>query len=459
MRFVRLVILAVGLVALSSCGGGGSGSSPGGSGKANVGGGYTLEVSGGTYNGGTGTNGLAILATLRDSNGFGPGLTGGWQVTITGPGLAQPLTAAYDDGSSSSFKSWWWQGITPAGGAYTATATNGTATLTYGFSISSGSTLPQPPLTRSGTTVAWNAVTGAGSYYYEVIDGYGATAQSGYLNGGSSTYSFPLASLPDGSYSISVYAQTESRVDLMNDSSPMPLLPAQDNISVSSVDAVVSSGSVGSYSLSAAGGTLNMGQSSGVDMYGLTVWSSILTTGGTPPASDWTVSVTGPGITTPITFTYPKTDSHYVYWDYGTVPAAGLYTVTATSPDATGTLTAQFTIPAPTAQLPVATGIGVTAGANGYTVSWNPVTGAGSYHVNLWADVGGIYTEVAGSWVGGSTLSAQIPNAELTKGTLYDVYVTSCTLDMTTATSLPPPAPSQVDMSDNTFAPVSFTAR
>lgn len=48
----------------------------------NVGGGYTLKVSGGTLNGGAGTNGLIVLVTLRDSGGDGPGAAG-WTVTVT----------------------------------------------------------------------------------------------------------------------------------------------------------------------------------------------------------------------------------------------------------------------------------------------------------------------------------------------------------------------------------------
>jgi hypothetical protein len=457
MKTLKALTLFLCVIILPACGGGSGGTS------VNAVNEYSFQATGGTLNDGSGESGLVVLATLRDSKGVGPGLTGGWKITVTGPGISAPLTESYDDGSSSSYQSWWWKGLNPDPGTYTATATNGKTTLISHFDISASNTLVRPALSRANGVVSWNAATGAGSYYYEVTDGYGAIAQSGYLNAGSSSFSFQLNTLPDGSYSISVYAQTKSRVDLMNDTSAMPTLPSQDNISVSTMDLVIANGSTGAYNLSATGGVLYMGQENGVNQYGLVIWTSILTnaTPSSPPAADWTISVTGPGIdsSAPIVFTYPKTDSHYVYWDFGTVPAGGTYTVTATTSGSSYTVSAQFTIPAPTAQLPVVTGIGVTPGSSSYAVNWNAVPGAGSYYVSLWAYVGGTYTEVGNIWVDGSTLTAQIPKTSLTIGTLYDVYVTACTLDMTTGKTLPPPSPSQVNMSDNAFILVSFTAQ
>ncbi len=457
---------------LASCGGGGGGAVN--AGPANVGGGYTLEVSGGTYNDGSGPSGLAVLATLRNKDTLGPGLIDAWQITITGPGITQPLTVSYDDGSSSSYQAWWWEGTNPGGGTYTATATNGTTTLHYNFTINAATTLVRPALTNNGTSISWKAVTGAGSYYYRITDGTGMTlpGYANYINAAplATSYSFDLPTkMSDGSYLIEVYAQTKDRLDLMIDPSPAPALAAQENISVSTMDLVITNGSPGSYNLSAVGGVLYMGQDKGADQYGLVVWSSLLTnaSSGTPPAGDWTLKVTGPGISNsaPIVFTYPKTDAHYVYWDFSTLPLAGTYTVTATSLGSSEKPSAQFTITNATAQLPVATGISVTSDSTNYTVSWNTVSGASSYYVNLWTDVWNAslgqyeYTEVAGAWVNGSTLTALIPKNSLTKGTLYDVYVTACILDMTTAKTLPPPTPTQVNMSDNTYATVSFTAQ
>jgi hypothetical protein len=269
---------------------------------------------------------------------------------------------------------------------------------------------------------------------------------------------------------VEVYAQTKDRLDLMTDPSPAPALALQENISVSSKDLVITNGSAGSYNLSAVGGDLYMGQFAGVDQYGLVVWTSIITNGtpGSSPAADWTITVTGTGITTPIVFTYPKTDAHYIYWDFGTETkpgVSGTYTVTATSLGSSDTLSAQFTIPVPTVQLPVvdANNITVNLVSSNYTIGWPAVTGASSYYVNLWTDVWNAslgeyeYTEVAGGWM--SSTSALIPKNSLTKGTVYDVYVTACTLDMTTTKVLPLPAPTQVGMSDNTYTAVWFKAQ
>jgi hypothetical protein len=210
-----------------------------------------------------------------------------------------------------------------------------------------------------------------------------------------------------------------------------------------------------------------MGNVDGEHQYGLAVWTSLLTsTGGSPPAGDWTVTVTGPGISG-FSFTYPATYSHYLDWDFGAVPATGLYTVSATN--GVITLIDSFTIPNPTTQFPVANGLSVTSGTSGYSVNWNAVQGASSYYVNLWTCVGagsqntpagctngGQYTEVAGGWV--NTNSAVIQNSSLTYGLVYDVYLTTSAMDMTTTNVTPPPIPgTQTDMSDTTFTYVTFT--
>ncbi|MGB9081500.1 MAG: hypothetical protein WCD00_09375, partial [Desulfuromonadaceae bacterium] len=351
-----------------------------------------------------------------------------------------------------------WEGLNPATGTYTATATNGAVTLSCNFTINSASSMQRAALSKSGSTLSWSPVSGAGSYYYQVTDGSGSTAASGYLTGDPAltAYSFQLPTLADGSYLVEVFAHTQTIPRLMSDPSPAPSLTTQENISVAQMGLVIAGGTEGSYNLAAKGGVLYLGKdSANVDRYGLAVWSSILTSTATPPAGDWTVTVTGPGITAPLTFTYPKTDTHYLYWDFATPPASGGYTVTAVSPGYS--LTAGFDIPNQTVQLPVATNITVTPTASSYTISWNAVPGAAAYYVNLWATVGGVYTEIAGEWVNSSAVS--VPRVSLTKGVLYDVYVTAATLDMTTIKSLPPPNPAQVDMSDNTYGAVSFTAQ
>ena len=458
------------LLFLASCGGGGGSSGP--SGPANVGGGYTLQVSGGTLNDGSTPNGLVVLATLRDSEGFGPGVAAGWMITITGPGIGSPLTVNYDDGSSSSYITWWWVGLNPLSGTYTATASNGTTTLSYSFYIDNTEILlPPANLKRSTNAVSWDPVTGAGSYYYQVTDGNGSLVTNDYLPSSTTSFSLPTL-LDDGSYLIEVFAHTKDRTDLMADPSPSPSLPPQENISLATTDFVIGGG----YSLNARGGVLYEGtDGNGNPHYGFVVWTSILTTTTTPapPASDWNISVSGPGdlAVVPITFTYPGTYSHYICWDFGAVPTGGSYTVTAVSSGGTK-LTQTFTIPNLTAQFPIATGISLAqTPSRGGTVTWNPVPGAGSYYVNIWTCVGpgsvneplgctnnGVYTEIAAGWVNAN--AAVIVNNTFTKGIVYDVYVTASALDMTTTKATPPPTPgTQVDMSDTYFTYYTFTAQ
>jgi hypothetical protein len=422
----------------------------------NVGGGYTLVVSGGTLNDGSGVTGLTVLATLRDDTGYGPGGAAGWQIEITGPGINSPLVVSYEDGSASSYSTWWWEQLDPQTGTYTATATDGTTTLIYDFTIQAGSNLSQPAANIAGSTVSWNPVAGAGSYYYEVTDGSGVTAAYGYIESDSllTQYSFALPDvLPDGSYLVSVYALTADRLALAADSAAWPSLPAQENDSCKTID-FVQGGTDSGYVLDARGGVLYEGAVSTTDYYGLVIWASILTTTApeTAPAADWAVTVTGPGIADPITFTYPKTDSHYIYWDFGVEPASGEYTVSAISSASTTTLSTTFTIANTTSKLPLATGVtGTATSGGGASVTWNSVSGAGSYYVNIWADAGGAYTEIAGGWV--NATSAIVPSGTLTSGVTYDVYVTACQLDMTDVSSVPlPVSPGiQVDMSDTTF--------
>ena len=468
------------LLILAGCGGGGGGNSAFSLAPTNVGGGYTLKVSGGTFNDGSLTNGLVILATLRDSNGNGPAVP--WTLSVTGPGFGVPLRVSYDDGSQSSYMTWWWSGIGPHSGTYTATATHGSTTLVYHFSLKAWSSLSQPVLSHDtvSRTISWNTVDQAGSYYYRVTDGNGNDAMTpGYIDAYplQATYSFQYPVLTDGSYLIQVYAQTTDRKALQNNKDASPSLASQENMSLGSIDLPVGAG----YSLNARGGVLYEGKdpyNADADTYGLVIWTSILTAptdttvSPTPPAGDWNISVTGPGITTPITFTYSATDSQYVYWDFGTIPAGTAYTLTATPAGGGTPISQPFTIPSSTSQLPLATGLSVTTvNGGGKNISWNAASGAASYYVNLWTCVGagsvntasgctngGTYTEVAGVWV--ATTSALIPKNELISGLVYDVYVTACEQDMTDTTTVPSAAPgTQVNMSDTTFAYAFFTAQ
>src|SRR3990172_9363689 len=99
------------LLFLASCSGGKTNSTP-----SNVGGGYTLQVSGGTLNDGSGYNGLVVLATLRDSEGLGPAFS--WTISITGPDIPSdsPIIVEYQDSYPNSYMSWEWAGFEPSSG-------------------------------------------------------------------------------------------------------------------------------------------------------------------------------------------------------------------------------------------------------------------------------------------------------------------------------------------------------
>lgn len=453
------MLLIILLSFLASCGGEGTTLLPLDNEK-NVGGGYTLIVTGGNLNDGSGTAGFVVLATLRDSAGNGPSTP--WSIAIDGPGLGLSLKASYDDGSPSSYMTWWWEDLDPRSGTYTATATNGITTLVYSFSVNAASTMARPVVTKNGSTLSWSAVSGAGSYYYRVTDGSGWHVTTGYYSDDplQTTYSFVLPALSDGSYLVAVYAMTTDRIALQNDLSPSPSLAPQENMSLGAVDFVQGGG----YALDAAGGVLYEGEyPSGTSHYGLVIWSSILTTTAqsTAPAGDWTLSVAGPGIPAadPITFTYPASHAQYLYWDFGTTPADGIYTVTAVPKAGGSPISRTFSIPAPAARLDIVTGLTATpVTGGGVDVSWAPVTGAGSYYVNVWTDAGGVYTEVAGSWVASTSVS--LPVKTLAKGVSYDVYVTASQLVMTDTSTVPPAAPAaQADMSDTTFTYVTITAK
>lgn len=459
MNFFKVMFLVLMAAMIAACGGGNGSSNSNASNPSspvNAGGGYTLKASGGTMNDGSGVNGLALLVTLRDSNGNGPGLNGGWQVTLTGPGITLPLKVNYDDGSPSSYQVWRWQAVVPTSGTYTATATNGTSTISYNFNLNASTSIQRTVVTRTGNTVSWNPVTGAGSYHYKVTDGSGNTIVTGFVGGTTASPSFQLPNLTDGSYLVEVLAYSQNFPQLMADLSTMPSIVSSSNCSVSTLDFVLAGGAASSYKLVSSGGILYLGKdTNGADRYGLAVWTSILTATDTVPAGDWTITVTGPGIATPLSFSYPKSNSHYLYWDFGTSPLSGTYTVTATAPGYN--LSSNFNIPDLTVQLPVAANIKVTPATSSYNISWSGVQGAASYYVSIWTMISGVYTEVQGVWFNGSTFSATVAKNSLSRGTVYDVYVTSSSIDMTTG--IVPPGPVQVNMSDNTYTAVSFTAQ
>ncbi len=447
------------LLGLASCGGGKSSSTP-----SNVGGGYTLQVSGGTLNDGSGYNGLVVLATLRDSDGYGP--TYPWTITITGPDIAadDPLTVDYEMGQS--YMSWEWYGFQPSSGAYRATATNydGSVSVSYDFSITNNSTIarPTPGASTSGNIVnlSWSAVTGASSYYYEVCPPSSTQAcLYSFTTGLTGTASF--SGLSSGDYLIRVRAYTSDRTSLQS-------LATQENVSEYSFSyPVIADPAASGYTLSAAGGILDYGLQGpgGAAIYGLSLWTSIAYNNAAP-TGNWNITVQDPnGLT--INYIYPANVKHYAYWYYGIEPVAGTYTITATygSVIKTASFTLSDTNPIllPLVVTELASDISVVKQANDdRTISWNSVLGAGSYYLNIWAEVWNSttrqweYNEVYGQWVNSSTTSLVVPAVTFTSGTQYDVYVTAHIVDMSNATP-PSSTPTRADMSEN-YNPVSFIA-
>ncbi len=457
LSLISLLSSIILLLLLSSCGGGGS-STP-----SNVGGGYTLQVSGGTLNDGSGANGLVVLATLRDSEGYGP--TYPWTVTITGPDIPadNPLTVNYEMGQS--YMSWEWYGFEPSSGTYRATATNhdGSVTVYYDFSITNNSTIarPSPGASTSGNivTLSWSAVTGASSYYYEVCPpSFTQPCLYYFTTGLTGTASF--TGLSSGDYLIRVRAYTSDRTSVRS-------LAPQENVSEYSFSYPVSADPAASgYTLLAAGGILDYGLQgpAGAAIYGLSLWTSIADNNAAP-TGNWNITVQDPnGLTT--NYIYPANVKHYAYWYYGIEPAPGTYNVTATYGGVTKT--AVFSISATssgmTPQLSLPSGISATpVNTNDWNIAWSALSGAGSYYVNIWSEEWNSttkqweYNEVYGQWVDSLTTSLIVPAATFTPGTQYDVYVTAHKVDMSNA-ALPSSTPTRADMSEN-YNPYSFIAQ
>lgn len=449
------------VVVLSGCGGGDGGSflGPGGP-RANTGDGYTLEASGGTLNDGSGTKGLVVLVTLRDSQGWGPSLP--WTIKITGPGISTsaPLSIEYQDGRPGSFMLWEWSAFDPLSGSYRATATNfdGSVTIHYDFKVSATSSLARPtPYTSSSggnITLSWPSVSGAKSYTYEVFPPGGATSVFGCIT----TNSVNLGALTNGDYLVLVKAYSAELLGLDASRSASPTLPSMSNVSEYVFSFPVGGDQTSNnYSLNAAGGVLDFGYRGPGDtpIYGLAIWTSILY--GTPnqnsaPSGDWNIHITDPNGRI-MDYIYPAGGQHAAYWYYNVEPVIGTYTVTASYGNASKTVT--FTLANLTPALALPANLAASKlGNNDISMTWDSVAGAKSYYLSLWADIWNNgknqydYTEVWGGWV--NTNSATIPNGSVTPGLTCYSYVTAYQVDMT-ATTPPGTLPTRADMSENYY--------
>ncbi len=468
---VRVLIALTAVMTIAGCGGGGK--KDGNSTPTNVGGGFTLKVSGGTLNDGSGANGLSVLATLRDSQGWGPVMP--WTVTITGPSIPSysPLVVEYADPRIGSYMSWEWQGFDPSAGVYRATATDGITTIFYDFTLNNtviARPAPNGGVSGNDMTINWPSVAGAGSYAYEVCSP-SATCYSAMTTSTSALVSF--ASLTAGSYLIQVNAYATDRLALTSGHSASPGLASQENVSSYLFSYPVGGNQdSGKYQLDAAGGILDFGLSGpGGPIYGLNIWTSIqdISAPGNPtaPAGDWNIVVTDPnGLVT--NYIQPAGYGHFTNWYYGIEPVAGTYSVLATYGTASHSAVFSFSSVSPNltpllySQISSSLVPNVTdPGIQDISMVWPAVTNAKSYYVSLWADVWNSvakqyeYQAVWSDWV--TAAGARVLNGDVPAGLTCDVYVTACQVDMTT-TAPPDPAPSRADMSENYYGyPLPFT--
>lgn len=395
---------------------------------------YALEASGGTYDDGSGQPGIAVLATLRDSGGTGPAAA--WSGTIS-DGSGARAGVAYADGSAGSYAALWWPDLPFAAGSYGLDLQSGGSSARASFSIADGAPLPFPAvaLSTDGATVSWSAVTGAAAYECRIHDGSGLVRSEA----GTGT-TCAVGDLPDGSYQASILAYSTDPATIAADPAQRPTLPARFDMSEGRLS-FLRSGASPVVVLVAAGGAIDWG----IGERTLAVWLSILNADGTPTASPWSVSVTGPGLSSPITFTYPANFSRRLLWSYYDAATPGLYTATAAS--SSGTFTGSFSVGAP-AVLDIPTGVTAAGGAQGSaTVDWTPVTGARSYLVGVWQGA----TFVTSQWV--SAPPASFPQGSFTPGT-YDVYVAATDADMTGGER-----PAQVAVAENTMEPGSLVVQ
>jgi hypothetical protein len=408
-----------------------------------------------------------ILATLRDSEGMGPGMP--WTITITQLGTTLPqisLTVEYNDFNYHSYMGWEWSGIEPVTGDYRATATNGSGSVSiyYDFHVDSAGAFTRPAvLSVSSTyTLSWNSVPNASSYSYEVYppSGSGLDPVIGY----TTTTSVALTGLSaTGDYLVWVRAYASDRTVLETSSASAPPIPSQENVSEYTFTFPVGGDDTSThYSFSAAGGYMDYGLTdpSYNSIYGIAIWTSIqdIYTNPSPtaPAGNWNVKVKKQDGTIVANFIYPAGVRHYAYWFYDIEPAANTpYTVEATYGGAAKTASFNLTT---TARLLLPTNIKATLDSltKNIGITWDGVTGARSYYVNLWAFVTDPvtnqleYSEVWSKWTNTTSVTVTPGDQGLPAGLSVDIFVTAHELDMSDPVPpATPPTDNRADMSEN----------
>lgn len=406
--------------------------------------GYTLQARGGAYVDGSGRLGVALLTTLRDSDGTGPSAE--WAGTLSGPFGSVGGVLSYASPGAGSWSAAWWPEEPNYAGPYTvALAPAGGDGTGAGFEIADGTGIapPQPIFTEATSAISWNLVPGAAAYECVVYGDAGVAMRSL----GAET-SCDLGALPAGAYAASILAYSADLTTIAASASRIPALPERFDVSEARLALSRTGDEPALATLAAAGGGFHDGTA--WPGRGLAIWVSIVNGDGTPTAVPWTVEVVGPAlpVTASLTFTYPANFSRILIWTESAPAAPGSYGLIARS--TAGSLARPFTI-GTLVTLGAPTGIVASPGAQGSaSVEWSAVAGAASYLVTARHSLTGAYA--SSQWVAGT--AASFPADTFVAGEPYAVYVAATDADMVGGTP-----PTQVAITENSFQPAAFVGR
>lgn len=400
-----------------------------------------LQARVGTYSDGSGTEGLALLTTLRDARGAMP--EGTWTLTLGDLDGALGLPFELPAGTEGGVATFWWpdRGFHPLA-SYTVKAAQA------GVGVASASAqasapplaLPQVELTPDGTALTWPAVP--------LAEGYACRVYAGEALQLSTTSREPgcaLGALPPGAYRASVLALNVDLAALRESTAPEPSLPSEFHVSEGRLAFTRATAGAPALTAQAAGGALFYGS----QQPGLALWLSLKGANGTPLAAPWQVEILGPGLSSdaPLRLTYPADVARLLVWSYELPATPGRYTLSAVS--GANAVSAVFSVGTPAA-LPAPAGVQVTPGASGAaTVRWGAASGARAYYASAYRTATGDF--VGGLWV--TTTDARFPSGTFAPGQTYDVYVAATNADLSAAQP-----PTGLAVSENTYLPTSFTA-
>lgn len=381
--------------------------------------GYAVTLRAGSVSVGSGVDGLALIATVRDAAGVGPSWD--WDATLLTPTGPAPFgNFVYRASGAGSYEAYTWPGIqfvVPTDYELLI-GPDLPSRVTVSFSVTPGSTLgvPSPQLAPDGQSVVWSPIPDAVAYRCIVtpIGGYPVVTIA-------TATSCSLAGVAAGSYLVQVQALSVDLAALGASASRVPYLPTTFDISEGRLGVLVPTGGGTRLQMKAAGGEVRLGS-----MEYMAIWVSITSADGTPTDSTWQLVhyPWGGGVSGTGWSSYPAGAAQALtigdYYAYSATP--GDYLLWGTSGGSE--IFALFTIGAP-AHLAEPTDVIATGGAlGGATVSWSPVAGAQSYLVRAyWYG-----SEVASAWT--TSTSWEFPSGTFTSGNAYSVYVLATDADL-----------------------------